>query len=76
MSRREKVIQMSDASLGSQWQESGRKTTPCPSCSSLWDSAPASCSPWEGKGAVVGDEGQSVLSYTHSPITELEEGEG
>lgn len=27
MSRREKVIQMSDASLQSQWQESGRKTT-------------------------------------------------
>lgn len=49
-----------------------------PSCSPLWDNAPASCSPEEGTGAAVGGEGQSVLSSPTplQPSTKRERAEG
>lgn len=47
-----------------------------PAAVPLWDGVPASGSPWEGKGASVRDDGQSVLSYTHSPTTVHKGGEG
>lgn len=69
-SRREKVIQMSAASLWSYWWEFVRKTTHASQLWSLWGTVLLPHAPrGRGKGASFRDEGKFALGYTHSPTT-------
>lgn len=75
-SRRGEVIQMSAASLCTELLAGvcEENYPGIPAAAPLRDRAPASCSPWAGKGASVGGEGKFALSYAHSP-TMLHKGE-
>lgn len=78
MSRREKVIQMSDASLRSQWQESGRKTTPASQPQAPEGQCSCLLLPGGRKRAAVGMK-VSLCSLTPTPLqvcTKRERAEG
>lgn len=67
--RWEKVVQMSAASLWSYWQGFVKKTTCASQLQPLGGTVLLPQAPCgRGKGHQCGGEGESALSYTHSPI--------